>query len=301
MQPLNYLRQATEELRRLYIPAVRSQWPQEASTCEQLLEAAKEAPKFILPSGGRILNDKLRGLPDEIRLPYERIVIEYEGAKGSEGLVERVFGSTNACPAPKRIVIAEEVEGWIHVYSIVQMTSQGHTCWIMQPYAAAMRKDFDQHAKPEMGVPLEKDELIDGLSFVPIPIGREVVARLGPNWTRNAYCDLIDEGNAVLELVEALSCSNVSHEALPVRPLNKAAARRGALPFDEYRVLVVNAPGAGSGGIDGGGTHRSPREHLRRGHIRRLQSGRRIWIQSTIVNAGAAGKITSTYQIKNAA
>jgi hypothetical protein len=88
-----------------------------------------------------------------------------------------------------------------------------------------------------------------------------------------------------------------------VRKLNKGAAKRGALPFDEYRVLVVNAPGKEGAAQEhsaGAMTHRSPREHLRRGHIRIYQSGRRIWVNSTLVNAGVGGRISTVRDLRAA-
>jgi hypothetical protein len=47
-------------------------------------------------------------------------------------------------------------------------------------------------------------------------------------------------------------------------------------------------------------THRSPREHLRRGHIRIYQSGRRIWVNSTLVNAGVGGRISTVRDLRAA-
>lgn len=45
----------------------------------------------------------------------------------------------------------------------------------------------------------------------------------------------------------------------------------------------------------------SPREHLRRGHIRRLEDGRKFWINAAVVAAGNGGKIHKDYGIRRAA
>jgi hypothetical protein len=103
----------------------------------------------------------------------------------------------------------------------------------------------------------------------------------------------------VLMFLNALACSNVSIERREPRKAAKKAKR--ALPFDAYHVLVVDVPGVAAAPNSGAEReHRSPREHLRRGHIRRLQDGRRIWVNATVVAAGRqAGVITKDYALVN--
>ena len=48
-----------------------------------------------------------------------------------------------------------------------------------------------------------------------------------------------------------------------------------------------------------GGTHASPREHIRIGHLRRYKSGKEIWIGENTINEGKIGKITKTYKMVN--
>jgi hypothetical protein len=101
---------------------------------------------------------------------------------------------------------------------------------------------------------------------------------------------------ALLSLLNALACSNVRIERSEPRMRRKKSA--SALPFDTYHVLTVGPPGTGPHGSLTGG-HRSPREHLRRGHIRRLEDGRRIWVNATVVAAGrGAGVVTKDYAVK---
>lgn len=102
----------------------------------------------------------------------------------------------------------------------------------------------------------------------------------------------------ILHLLNALSCSNVRIIESHPKKLRKKV--KSALPFDTYHVLTVDVgrrgnelPGAG------GGTHRSPREHLRRGHIRRLADGRRIWVNAAVVGAGkGVGVVAKDYQVR---
>lgn len=97
----------------------------------------------------------------------------------------------------------------------------------------------------------------------------------------------------VLLFLNALACSNVhASKRAPTK-----APKRGALPFDTYYVLSVD-PGLVDSEARPIGAGRSPREHLRRGHIRCLADGRRIWVNATIVAAGSrAGRIVKDYRL----
>lgn len=63
---------------------------------------------------------------------------------------------------------------------------------------------------------------------------------------------------------------------------NAKRVRKGKRPFFEWTTVeikprsVVSAPS--------GGTHASPKPHMRRGHVRRLKSGKVVTIKSMIVN-----------------
>ena len=298
MIPLNYLRKATEELRRDWIPAIKSAAPADAETCELVLQVAAASPKFILPRGARILDGSLRGLPEELRLPFPQIVIEYQAAPGI-GTAEKEHGSENCGSFPKRIVLAIEREDVIYVYCLAQTSDERGEFWLMLPYFAGVFRSATARAKKFSTI--ENLPAIEGVATFVRPTGTLAVTQKGPGWERIAYLDLLDETNAVLNLIEALACVNVTHEAMPTRKANKSASRRGALPFDEYRVLVVNGGGRGRAAIDSAGGNRSPREHLRRGHIRRLQDGRRVWVNSTVVNSGVGGKIITSYDIRERA
>ena len=50
-----------------------------------------------------------------------------------------------------------------------------------------------------------------------------------------------------------------------------------------------------------GGTHASPRVHMRRGHVRKYQDGRKTWVRPTLVNAhkaDQAGAVIHDYEVR---
>jgi len=301
MHALNYLRKATADLKSRFIPGLRLfGFHYDADACESVIDCANQAVKFVLPDGGRILNDELKGLPEILRLPYPNVVIEYtSNENGGGGLVEKEFGKGKTTPAPKRIAVAKEVNGWIEIYSIVMAKIPAGDCWSMIPFACRVMKSDDQRTKTSPLKNITNGKDLD-IGVVLKPTGSAGISQFGSEWERYAYCDLHDEIMAVLELIEALSCKNIDHEPMEVRKINRGAKNRGAIPFDEYRVLVLReSRNEKTNNIERG--HRSPREHLRRGHIRRLQSGDKVWVNSTIVNAGADGKIISFYDTRKIA
>lgn len=124
--------------------------------------------------------------------------------------------------------------------------------------------------------------------------GRQYLLREDGKWDAErtkfgkSYADI------VLSLLNILACSNVSVET--VAPHKQPKESKGALPFDSYHVLSVRT--GGSTGDESERIHRSPREHLRRGHIRRLPTGKRIWINAVVVNAGVGSGVVKDYAIR---
>ena len=50
-----------------------------------------------------------------------------------------------------------------------------------------------------------------------------------------------------------------------------------------------------------GGTHASPRQHDRRGHLRRLKSGKNVWVKPHKVGDPSKGVVFHDYRILEAA
>lgn len=300
MNQFNYLRKADSFIRETLLPWLEERHPSDADVCKLILIDAKNAVKFVLPDGGRIFDDRLKGIEglNELRLPFESVLIEYQSVPGSVGCAEIVAGAENTLAYPRRIVLANEQDGCIFVYSIVGANLEGKEAWAMQPMCVVFEK-VDNSSSLEVSIKSINETTIKGLAAVIQPTGSlyDDMYRGREEW---AWADMSDEVMAVLELIEAMSCSNVTHEAIPTPKQNKSSIKRGSLPFDEYRVLVVkNARNKDC--QTQGGTHGSPREHLRRGHIRILQTGKRIWINSCVVNAGIGGRIDKSYDMRRAA
>lgn len=291
---MNFLRKAIFELKE-FIPLYKN--TAFTSLTNSVFEESFKAQKFILPNGGRIFDTDFKALPDILNLPFPEIVIEYSCHGLGGGLVQEQIGDA-AVSAPNRIVFAKQQDNFITICSMVQYKTPT-PFWFFMPYAALItRESSNNDILPNLLV--SKRSIIKSINnnFVTVgycDIGDIAKQRLGDDWEKFACMDLNDEVGAVLALIEALSCKNVQIEKLPVRKPNKSAAKRGALLFDEYSVLTINRTNNSYAAV--GGTHRSPREHLRRGHIRHLSTGN-IWVNSTVVSSNVGGKINKIYKLE---
>lgn len=77
---------------------------------------------------------------------------------------------------------------------------------------------------------------------------------------------------------------------------NRRKIAQGKVPAYEWRTVMIEptAPRQDSKG----GTHASPRLHDRRGHLRRLRSGKNVWVKAHKVGDATKGIVFHDYQIK---
>lgn len=290
MQLHNFLRNAIPDLEKKYLKAIEIESPVTARAMRDILNTAKleSTQKFILPNTGRILDDDMKAVPSVLRLPFPVIEIEYTCITNSIGLPEQELGKERTERAVKRIIIAKEYEEYIAVFSIVkyEYSSNKDDIWVFFPYCAVLAKNNPEKAFKVTSV---GDDI-------------EYVKSLHPEWERMASLDLMDESRAVVEFIEALSCSNIGFsERYSSNPSGKKLKKN--IGFDSYRVLSINATGNKENlkfepetNVSNG--RASPREHVRRGHIRTYASGLKIWINNVIVNANIGSKVVKTYSIK---
>jgi hypothetical protein len=80
---------------------------------------------------------------------------------------------------------------------------------------------------------------------------------------------------------------------------NKRKIQQGKKPLYEWRTVVIEPSQAKR--PHQGGTHASPRLHDRRGHIRRLKSGKNVWVRPCKVGDVNLGTVFHDYKIEMAA
>lgn len=272
-QPLNYCRSMVKQFTTtMKIPS----FPLENKRMlSHAIDLAASSKKFIMPSGGRLFDDKEYKALDEnevLRLPYPMIAMEYEQT------IENDYDETmgRVAKSSKRIVFARERDGHIYIFVCCWVDSQG--MWAPLPSEVAL---------PVTGYLDRSNKSQDGRVLIRAQLQHQIMP----------LEDFSDEIGSLLCLLNSLQCSNVKIEHHAPRVTRKKI--KTAHAFDSYHFLMIDAPKQSSGSGHAGG-HRSPREHLRRGHIRRLED-RKIWVNASVVGAGAAGRVSKDYIVRQPA
>lgn len=120
----------------------------------------------------------------------------------------------------------------------------------------------------------------------------------GANLEKSFFGHVVHTVNAFLS---ALNCTNINRiEHKPSEKLQKARVKRGKKPLFSYWTLEIDLLKSRAAGEDYGGTHASPRLHLRRGHPRQYAPGKYCWVQPHVVGNKSAGMVHKDYAAKYA-
>jgi hypothetical protein len=114
--------------------------------------------------------------------------------------------------------------------------------------------------------------------------------------------DVRDEVCALWEFAMTVNCVNVRQETIEPSPaLNRKRIKNGKLPFFSYKVLQLPAePAQGhrAGTVQLEGDRSGPRMHLRRGHPRRLPTGKMTYVRAAIIGSSQKGLVEKSYEIR---
>lgn len=311
----NYVAQAIKSMSQAVIPlAASADMKKDADALKGMIDEFAHAVHFALPDNALIFDDSLRGLRGaSVRLPFQTITIEYFAEdnptqRNAELKIARkrlvyAFEASAEQIGPELQLAYPEADAWIFVYGFYA-NEAGVWSPCLCSWAMPSTWDCVENTSPVAEPLIPSKESIKMIGY-PVPfMGQMFDQAVKAYGTDKAITyvthDISGEVRAVLELCEALSCSNVSHE--PIEKVNPAVnARRvrdGKMPLYETRRLVINAGQPTASGQGAGGTHASPRQHLRRGHIRRLPTSN-IWVNSCVVGSAENGILHKDYAVKN--
>ncbi len=238
------------------------------------------AVKFVMPDGGTIFDDNLKGIRGQYaKLPYNNITVEY--ATQFEGKLL------------KTLVLAEQQDENINVSSFFAIGDSWEPC----PVGITVFGDWWDYSDKSIPT-LGSDTNGFKLKCSPISIYPNQFKGVEDDINRGEIHGITIDTKALLELLEALSCRNVTTANYQdASPVNEKRIKVGKMPFYETKMLVVDTRSCTIGKHGNGcGTHQSPRQHLRRGHIRRLTSGN-FWVNSCVVGSGDKGHIEKRYMV----
>ena len=305
--------------------------PRTARNIENVAQLLRQSVKFLLPDNGDLFEDGLRALPAVFRLPYPVIAAEFRITQDApEHQQPLAIRGEQLHTSTKRIALAVEINSdnfdtfsWMLPQEKYELlTSDGaiaiipvcyidsNSKWIIPPYGIVIpaRKSMGTLAMAMTSVDVFGGEVPKGMKHVPLEMhptflmpeyARQLEASNDTSYILATVSqDNHDESRAILNLIEILSCRNVTTETVsaPIA-LNKKREAKGKTPLFEYKILLLDMRAEHSNSAEtSGGTHASPRIHLRRGHIRRLPN-KIVWVNASVVGNRKAGIVTKDYSI----
>lgn len=331
---LNYATEAIEFLKESIRILRQDTYPLDAHRF--VINMLSQATKFMLPDDGELYDDEeyTSDNIDVMRLPYSICALEYTaGNKPSDpedhkSGRERCDKHISIAFDPHRLPqpLKEELLKTLDKPNLDDISS--NSIAVIALYAfnenrSVIRGSEWSFASGVAFIDAENPfyesspiRLVDAkFSFFQRNYEYDIRNGMPPEFGRMALSDNTQGAvKAALHFATAMSCSNVSTETLKPPPLvNKKRLSKGKAPLFEYHVLNLDvvhqdthAHGSGaldfsdSAEISGGGSHASPRQHLRRGHMRRLgekHGNKVIWVNATVVGKSHKGVIEKSYEL----
>lgn len=322
-RPGNYSVHFMEDMDTLH-PTAPKKW---VDNLKWLCRKMERGQHFQMPDDGRII--EMKDMPEEmplfLRPPFPVTVIEYSSnAETGDDLLNCVKSSrrivvaldhSEVADVPHKMMLAhtggEPSDGvWIVpiAYTDAMTRWAPPSCIFFIPYDQQVTKKITRHAEVAAKLGIGPSDERSGLEMSVAALAIEIFdGSTGQLTTPQAMEHMIGccaadaqaELFAYQQMAVALACSNVTTEKRePHAKLNKSRGKSGKRSLFDYHVLTI--PGAtGSSQSDASG--RQVRSHLRRGHIRRIQSGRIIWINATLVKGGSNGFVAKSYAVEGPA
>lgn len=306
--------------------------PQSAEVMRRIIRMLQQSVKFVLPNCCNLFDpeDMKQAHLDLVRLPYPCVTFEAPWEK-EDGISH--LGDFQQSPATRRIALCwelrEDFELLPGLNDIAQAFPEGGVfvlpiywgpefqTWTVAlggaffPYSNLIEERSTEHMMPaslianaalaEAGRAQTQKQYRAEPFFVMPEMFAQAVHQYGSR--EKAYAQImLDSGDETMMLIQAssvLNCANVvTANVEPSAALNKKREAKGKQPFFTYKVLQLSDDRQAPGGNGAGGTHASPRMHLRRGHLRRLEN-KTIWVRPSMVNASSAvGIIAKDYAVR---
>ena len=249
---------------------------------------------FAIPDGGVLFDDNWKGLEAsrDLELPFNEITIEwYEPKPINE----------------QRLIIACKSDSGdiLYTYYCCGLDDECSGEWFTSGSVGVISSSlelFDTSKSNPLPTWYEetKNRRDDGKSYVcKSTPGFQMFQGVDASFNEAARCDMHQAQSTLMEFIEASMCSNVSTDTLynGSDSANRKRIKKGKDPIQDTKCLVVEIGEKNKTiGVSAGGKHSSPRQHLRRGHIRNLPSGKTVWVNSCVVGKKSSGKIKKTYQ-----
>jgi hypothetical protein len=270
MNPRNVFHKAVESLEDYWVASRIAAW-----TALQI----RLAQKFIVPDAGQMTDGKpYDNFKESMRLPFDRVALLRDVDIGAGRIVQQIVVASSA----KVAGVPNEDGQHDFVVGACVCVDQAQGAWAPEaPRCISLNR---------IGGGIQIFDLPDAQEEEIAMYGQRIFSRDG-----GAYGPL----NGLAELLVMLSLDNVktSRVAAPSF-LNKKRERKGKVPLYDYHVLTIDGQDVydrnGAGESD-----RTIRSHFRRGHIRRIDESRRVWVRQAYVHGRSDGFLDKDYRVES--
>jgi hypothetical protein len=246
---------------------------------------------FVLPNGGK-LKERKKGIEltgDIFKPPYPVCVLEFAG--------DHTPDVHESAISTRRIVMAFDHGDRVDVIPVSYVDHMG----IWAPSIFKFTLFYGEH----VAVRIDEEEMSTLTHFnqvMPDLFDKMKAETFGGSMEKFANTmadDFQDELWAYTDFCRTLHENHVTFEDIePDAKLNKMRRARGKAPLFTYKVLTIGRKKRKSQLL--GGTHASPRSHLRRGHYRTSQKGIRHWVQPCMIKGETDGFVHKDYKVEGA-
>lgn len=244
---------------------------------------------FSLPMDGILSDRKHRIMNGEVlRPPYDWVVLEYPATK-NEVDTDGYFSCS------KRIIIVKAGKEGVYIMPCAYVDKDD--TWVPHMFYAFFRYDQEDIFVEATGTARVKVKYDVSLPELVTARRKQMSYLSNEQFVQRIAEDLEDEVYAYIDFCYVLNTHEVTFtDVLPDKAVNQMRRARGKAPLFTYKTLTIGGPKEQGHG-KGGGTHASPRSHMRRGHFRTLKSGKRVWINSMFVKGNGEGFVHKDYKV----
>lgn len=281
MQPGHYLSELLDGLKKLKLT------PADTVRAVKLTKKVKSAICFQLPMDGQLIPDDM-GLTTVdltsdgfVRPPFSVVSVEFD-LTNSEGEVESV------------VVIALHDEEGGGVVCIPSYKPKGEDSWRIPAFGFFY---------PYKGFGVQAQDGGWAHAVSPRQVFPDAVRQMAGDEPVGDFMLRLyrDDASFLLRgyfhLCAALGKYDVTYADIePDKAKNQFRRARGKAPLFTYKVLTIGKKKRKSRHL--GGTHASPRSHLRRGHYRTSPKGVRYWVQPCMVKGETDGFVHKDYRVE---
>jgi len=270
--------------------------------CTQL----DNSQKFNLPKGGKFLEDtKASEFLELMRLPYHVTAVEFcidtdKAVKRDTDQVESIQRIA-LCFSPSSpalinletkmpLIYKDDSEGF-YVIPVFCLNSK---YWVPMPFIFFVGQGSKGNIMPSEGFYTQPFEInytagMQSYRMTEMQHGIKAMMELVKNDSR-------DEIDVAMNFALAMNCSNVGTELVKASTImNSKRKKKGKVVVSDFHILSLNLSTVKTASVPTGKGGAKKRQHVRRGHIRRLEN-KAIWVNSTVVGTGE--KVSKIYNIE---